>query len=1147
MVSITNVSSGQASTYYQRDNYYTRADGQWQGAGAEALRLSGEIQKGDFENLINGRDPQGNQLIAGGGENHEHRAGVDLTFSAPKSVSIAAEILGDERIRDAHAAAVQKTLEYVEQHYAQARVTQDGQTERVNTGNMAIAKFDHYTSRELDPQLHTHAVVMNMTQREDGQWRALSNEELYSNKMHIGQIYRSELAASMKDLGYAIQTDSRGFFEVQGVDKQVLDEFSRRSEQIQAAVEELKKQYPDASESKLKEMACLDSREAKKDVNMDDVRQSWQERLENIGYSREQVQGGIRQSSEQTQTQGRTHGNEHDYVRAGSRIVTEQESVFSRKDVTDTALKLSVGNARIDDIERAFHRATVTGDVARLADDRYTTAEMLRTEQDIVSMVQDGRGAGNAILSPERVQAGIGAFEQARGLTLTAGQKNAVSHILTSQDRYIGIQGDAGTGKTTMLSTVRLQAAEAGYSVRGLGFTGKSAAEVEAQAGISSQTIDSFLAAGERQGERQLWIVDEASMLGSRQMHGLLERAEATNARVVFMGDTKQLQSVAAGKMFQKLQESGDLTTVRMSEIQRQKTEDYRGVIRDIADRKIDSAMEKLESTNKISEISDRAGRLDTIVKDYTSRDNHMNTIIVTARNADRNALNSAIRADLQRQGKIGQQEHVFTVRESKNLSPIEKIFSQSFEPGDRIIVNRAGIIGRSGAEGRVISVDQQNHKITVEAGGGAHQIDLKSEGQHLAVYREKQQSFSQGEKIVFLKNDKTLNVKNGQTGTLQSVDRDGRATVKMETGGMKAINIRTQYNYIDHGYAVTDYKSQGQTSRDVIYHADTSSGVNYNQAYVAVTRGKHSLKIYTNDKENFREQLKNEQQKTSTLDYEARKDSRAAHPLDRAAEAIERERRDIQREDRRESRGRARAERTGKTNEQDIKKYRKFAKKFTDRDRRDLQKAAKEKDIKKAAGIKSFIVSTKTTYDPKTKTEKYKTEKLSDAWKSRVKDEFKNAFGKIFDKKYHSTTRKYDVFIRHKDGRIERAKQVVKITNTRAKQDVEVTTLRANGSIHVATSHTSGNTTFSKSEFLKQPADAGRISGNSGKVSAENGKTGNAETVKQRTTETPETAKQGTTETAKHESRGGDKTEKSESGKSEKTRDDSRGMERSK
>jgi len=671
---------------------------------------------------------------------------------------------------------------------------------------------------------------MNITQRPDGQWRALSNEEIFNNKMLIGQIYRNELAKNLKELGYSIQSDNKGLFEIEGIDKKLIDHFSQRSEQIQQKVQELKESglYPNANEQKLREIAALGSRVAKKDVDMNTVRESWNERLREQGYTKEQVQDSIKKAAEQTKQaeQNRTElkQSEYDTIRQAARIQTEQESTFTKEDVLKTAGKLSIGDYRISDMERAFHGLNKDKEIKQLDKNVYTTAEMLKIEHSIVKAVQNGHDSVQPISTKEYVEQGIKAFEQSRGFAMTQGQKKAVEHILTSKDRFLGIQGDAGTGKTTMLASVREQLEKAGYDVKGLGFTGKAAAEVEQQAGIKSQTIDSFLHQdkSEVQSGKEIWIVDEASMLGSQKMHELVKAAERADARVVFIGDTKQLQAVEAGRMFGKLQENGDLKTVRMSEVTRQQDQSYKEISETLANRKIDRAFDKLEKQNRVADISDRHERLNAIVKDYTGRD-YKNTIIVTPRNADRNELNQLIRDDLKQQGKLDKKEHTFTVRESKNLNPTDKHFAQSYEVGDRIVANKAGMIGRAGAEGKVVAVDQQSHKITVQTKDlSEHRIDLKKDGQHLAVYQEKQQQFSQGEKVVFLKNDRSLNVKNGQIGEIKSIEKDGRAVIKMESGQEKKINIRSQYNYIDHGYAVTDYKSQGQTSKDVIYHADT-------------------------------------------------------------------------------------------------------------------------------------------------------------------------------------------------------------------------------------------------------------------------------------------------------------------------------------
>lgn len=482
MVSITNINTGQAGHYYAKDDYYSRTSGRWTGRGAVALDLDGEVRKEDFERLLSGQDLQGSVLVAKG-----HRAGIDLTFSAPKSVSVLSLVMGDDRVKEAHEKAVSTTLSHIEERYSQARETKAGETKKIDTGNMVIAKFDHHTSRELDPQLHTHCVVMNLTSQKFGKWKALSNENLYQHKMYIGQFYRNELAVNLKEHGYAIKTDHKGLFEVRGVDRKLLDHFSQRSEQIAEKISELKKsgRYLNASGQKLREIAALGSRVSKRDVNPETVKEAWRDRLKEQDYTIERIRDTVKEAGkEMYQSPSKPIG---EYISQATRIVTENESVFTREQILKNAGKLSLGEYRMKDLEKAFELARGK-EIVRLDRNAYTTEEMQRIEKCIYLKVREGWDKTLLLVDGKQVNELLN-----RHGYLTKGQANAVEHILTSKDRVIGIQGDAGTGKTTALKVVREQLEKEGIESKGLGFTGKAAEEVEKNAGIKSMTVDSFL------------------------------------------------------------------------------------------------------------------------------------------------------------------------------------------------------------------------------------------------------------------------------------------------------------------------------------------------------------------------------------------------------------------------------------------------------------------------------------------------------------------------------------------------------------------------------------------------------------------------------------------------------------------------------
>jgi conjugative relaxase-like TrwC/TraI family protein len=868
MLSLTRVSSGQASTYYQADDYYLQEHGEWQGELAAKLGYEGAIKEEDFQTLIKGQNEKNNINIQSGGKDYSHTAGVDLTFSAPKSVSIAGLVLDDKRVLEAHDKAISSTLAYIEKNYTNVRIKKDKMVTSEATGNMLAAKFQHVSSREQDPQLHTHCLVMNFTQKENGDIRAMDFREVY-DKMFLGQIYRSELASNLKDIGYQIQSDDKGLFEIKGFESKLIEEFSKRSQQIKMRMVELKEQHPNASNSKLREIATLETRQSKQESNIKDLQQEWSQRLNEYNYNKKEVIEQLTQQEHKTQNPDKVTkeftkeaNTAADIIKYAINIATEHEAVAKNEDVLRIATKLSVGEFRISDLENAFINDK---DIVKL-DNMCTTKSIIAMEHKIVADVENGKNALTAINTAEQVNRGINEYEIDHRFNLTNGQKESVAHILTSPDKVIAIQGDAGTGKTTMLDVVRTITEKDKVEVIGLSFTGKAASEIEEASKIPSRTIASFLnTAPESSPLSKVMVVDEASMLSIKDMNALLKRCD-DNTKLVLIGDTKQLQTIGQGKIFSSLQEKQAINVVRMSEVQRQTDADYKNIVDKIGAKQVAEAFKKLDSKGKINEVADRGERLEAIVADYMK--NARSTIIVTAVNKDREELNRLIRSEMIDSGKVKYGDKDVLTREVKSIIGENKSFAQSYMKGDIIVINSAGVIGKAGLETIVTAVDQHNHILQLHSKGQTYDLDLKQHGQELQVYTEQLKGFAQGDKIIFLKNDNGLNVKNGQTGVVKSINKDGKFTVMLDNKKEVSFNSKTQYNYISHGYALTDYKSQGQTAKHVIYHADTNKVTNYNQAYVAITRGKQSVKIYTDDKVALTAKVKEEQNKTTTLDY---------------------------------------------------------------------------------------------------------------------------------------------------------------------------------------------------------------------------------------------------------------------------------------
>lgn len=861
MLSMTKVSAGMAGSYYKKDDYYLQEGiGEWQGKLADKLGLDLNIKENDFSALINGKDPNGNFSIKSGGHENKHLAGTDLTFSAPKSVSVAGLVLGDKNVIEAHKDAVQKSLSYMEDNLINVRQKLDGNKVEIHqTDNMLAGKFLHVTSREHDPQLHTHCLIMNMSQNANGDHRAIHYGDLYDNKMNMGQIYRNELAKNLMDLGYSIKTDSKGFFEIDGIDPKILDNFSKRSEQIKNSLDDLRVMYPNLSEPQLKEMAALDSRSSKEVKTYEELKGKWDKELQGIGIDK----NDLKEQIANTVKQEKTYENVEYLIKDTINLVTDKEASFSKEAFFSIASKLSLGEYGLADIKTGFEKHN---EIIQLKNGQFTTLEMKNKEHGIVNAVLDTKNTTSAIMNSSLdINCNIKNYEIKKGFELTSDQVNAVSHILSSKDKIIAIQGDAGTGKTTMLDALRTSLSDKDITLHGMSFTGKAASEIEDASGIQSSTLASFMNQDLDETKNKMFIIDEASMLSIHDMDKLLKKAD-DKTKIVLIGDTKQLQSIGAGKIFSSLQEKNAIDTVRMSQTQRQVTEDYKSIVKDIADKKMHEAYEKIDKSGKIHEIHDKDKRTDKIAQEYTK--NPHNTIVVTTSNKDRRELNTKIRDLLKSEGVIKKSGEKLTLREDKNLSDVDKRFSHGYDIGNLVINTKEGVLGKLGQEGKVINVDEKNHKITVELSNKEIKtIDIRKHGDKLGVFKEVVTEITKGEKLVFLKNDKGLNVKNGQTGWVKGISSNGQLEVKMENGQEKIINTKTQYNYLAHGYAVTDYKSQGQTSKHVIYNANTQTKLNYNQAYVAITRGKESMQIFTDSKENFREKILVQQAKTTTLD----------------------------------------------------------------------------------------------------------------------------------------------------------------------------------------------------------------------------------------------------------------------------------------
>ena len=929
-------SAAQGVSYYEKDGYYASDDPEhreasaWAGKGADALGLKGPVDPDVFRAVLEGKVPDGSGRELGRRDRDGkllHRPGRDVTLSAPKSVSLAAFVGGDARVVDVHDRAVQATLAWIEGNAAETRTKDPATGRMVREGGqkMVAATFRHDTSRNLDPQLHTHAVIANMVQGEDGKWRSMANEKLYESKMLIGAIYRSELARGLSRLGYGIEkTHADGRFEIAGVPRPVVEAFSTRRAEIEAGMAERGMGSP-SDNPRLAERAALVSRAAKRDIDRDELTAVWQRQAADLGFDapalgaqaaakgaeregagREGVSSGaaapdtgqrgvsrdgarsggepMLEGGTDMASSGRDRGSESVPESAAARAVewavahlSEREAVFSRTDLLAAALAWDPGEVTVGEAEAEMARQEGAGSLhgARLPgmDGLLTTDRAVADEKETIALMEAGRERG---ATPMRARAVDKALRKG---PLTDGQKAAVKLVLASEDRVVGVQGYAGSGKTTMLNRARALLEKRGWEVRGLAPSASAARTLSSEAGIGTETLQRFLAryggvaAGRMtaKGEKEMraafaktvLIVDEGSLASTVQARDLLRVADRLRIpRVVLVGDEKQLDAVDAGKPFAQLQAAG-MKTALMDQIMRQRDPALKEAVEASLAGDIARAFEKLG--DNVAEVNPdnlagaAAARWLALPPEARER-----TGLMAPSHALREGINEIVRERLTRDGVVHGPAMETERLVSRGYTNAEKALARNYMAGDVVGFHRPykrlGV--EKGDELRVAGVDRAAGTVTLAGKDGGPvgwepgRIAARAGG--VEVYRKETMELRAGDRIRWTRNDAGLGLVNSQTAEVTAV-RDGRVGFRLEDGRMLDMNAGDpQLRHMDRAWASTVHAFQGRTVDNVIaaIEANHPNLTNRKMLYVEISRARDRAELVTDDKAALREQL---------------------------------------------------------------------------------------------------------------------------------------------------------------------------------------------------------------------------------------------------------------------------------------------------
>ena len=459
---------------------------------------------------------------------------------------------------------------------------------------------------------------------------------------------------------------------------------------------------------------------------------------------------------------------------------------------------------------------------------------------------------------------------------LNPAQRKAIEEVLSSHDRVHGLQGLAGSGKTSTLSSIREGAERNGYAVEGFAPTSRATAQLR-DAGISADTLQGFLARGGQEqtkgdpDRRHLYMVDESSLASTRQMQSFMEKIGPQD-RVLLVGDTRQHQGVDAGKPFEQMQQAG-MQTSQLDQIMRQKDPELLRVVEHFSKNETAVGVGLLQQQGRVTEIPDNAQRIEAIAKDYAAKPE--NTLVVSPDNASRRDINDAIRNELKGSGIVSKDDHRMDVLTQRSeLTSVDREWASNYQQGDVLFYTRGskehGIEPRAYAT--VASVDAAANRLTVSKDDGKQVTYDPERLSGITAYREISRDFAQGDRIQFTSTNRELGVSNRDLGTIDRIDGK-QIDVKMDGEKERSVSFDSaKMRHFDHGYTVTSHSSQGLTTDRVLVNMDTTVHpelINTRFAYVSISRASQDARIYTNDAGTLGERLSTDVTKTSAIDLQ--------------------------------------------------------------------------------------------------------------------------------------------------------------------------------------------------------------------------------------------------------------------------------------
>jgi conjugative relaxase-like TrwC/TraI family protein len=795
----------------------------WHGEGAAKLGLSGQVHEDHFARLCSGRDPFTDKKLLPRDAGENRRVCYFGQISAPKDVSIAYLVGGDQRIAGWWDQSVKETLKEIEDITA-TRVRLDGAIHDRPTGNMVAAVVSHDASRALDPQLHTHVCVMNVTHDPvENRWKAVEPRGFYKYQSYLREVSYNKLAEKMKAGGYQLEKARSIGFTIKGFPDDLRENFSKRREEIERVADVLKTRNQDTLQS-----IATKTRAAKVHMKPEELKARW---LAESSAHLPKIHQIITEAKPVIENQGMTPqramalAETHLFDRhsvADKRILLREALIAGRGDVTLSQLKEEMA-ARIQSNNLIQDGRMVT------------TPEILRMEKTIIDWVQQGKGT----CSP------MGNFTAHDSLSRE--QNLVAERLLASHDRVAVLIGDAGAGKSTTLSAIVEGVHDSGNLTFACAPSSGAAQELQDKLKIQADTVQQLLVNEKLQEQvaGRVLIVDEAGLLSVRQMVELCQIAERQKCRLLLVGDVKQHHSVEAGDALRALQKYAEVETVRLKEIHRQKNAEYRKVVKFLAEGKPHSSFRQLDQLGGVREHKDWNKLLDQAAASYVDKVTQGQTCLTMSPVwSEVNAFTAVLRDQLKDKGLLGQNEKTYKAVQSMQWTSAGKMQLSNYQVGDVLTFHRDSGGFQKHEMASVVAKDECG--LTLERRDGFRSFFDPQKHKGFDVGLPRTLAIAPGERLLVRANFAPGHLKNGDIVSVKELKNDGSLT--LQDGRI----IPAHFRQFTHGYATTSHSAQGKTVDHGILVLGEKGyrAADLKQAYVSNSRFSHAQIIFATDKE---------------------------------------------------------------------------------------------------------------------------------------------------------------------------------------------------------------------------------------------------------------------------------------------------------